>query len=552
MLEYLNHLKEIHTDDESRIALEKIETALTEKKYGLVWEEHEEEVDKKLVHNIPVFREIEDKKIVWDNTNDFNFLLEGDNLHSLKLLKKTHMGKIDVIYIDPPYNTGNKDFIYDDNYIGSDDGYRHSKWLSFMNERLVIAKELLSDEGVIFISIDDNEQAQLKLLCDEVFGIDNFVSLMPRITKKAGKNHGNNISKNHDYILIYMGNLHDCFEGIEPDESKYPFKDEYYEERGSYKLNQTLDYNSLWYNPKMDFEVEIDNKVYVPGSSYEKHLERHNGIHNSKDWVWRWSEAKINFGLKNDFIVTKNKRIYTKTYLNVTIGKEDNNYFIERKDREQKYSSLHFIENIFSNDNAKKDLAKILENPNDFDFPKPISLIETIVKMIKYKNATVLDFFAGSGTTGQAVMQLNKEDGGNRKYILCTNNENNICEKITYQRMKNIQKDLPHNLKYYKTEFIPKLSEDEEILSSKLLDYIKEMVELENMCEIDGNSRRIILSDEDLKMALSEMKEGGVLYIPSFVLLTNEINDSIDERKLEAVTIPDYYFTEELREVNEL
>lgn len=395
MLEYLNHLKEIHTDDESRIALEKIETALTEKKYGLVWEEHEEEVDKKLVHNIPVFREVEDKKIVADENVDFNFLLEGDNLHSLKLLEKTHKGKIDVIYIDPPYNTGNKDFIYNDTKIGEDDGYRHSKWLSFMNERLVIAKELLSDEGVIFISIDDNEQAQLKLLCDEVFGIDNFVSLMPRITKKAGKNHGNNISKNHDYILIYMGNLHDCFEGIKPDESKYPFKDEYYEERGSYKLNQTLDYNSLWYNPKMDFEVEIDNKVYVPGSSYEKHLERHNGIHNSKDWVWRWSEAKINFGLKNDFIVTKNKRIYTKTYLNVTIGKEDNNYFIERKDREQKYSSLHFIENIFSNDNAKKDLAKILENPNDFDFPKPISLIETIVKMIKYKNATVLDFFAG-------------------------------------------------------------------------------------------------------------------------------------------------------------
>ena len=138
MLEYLNHLKEIHTDDESRIALSKIETALTEKKYGLVWEEHEEEVDRKLVHNIPVFREVEDKKIIADENGDFNFLLEGDNLHSLKLLEKTHKGKVDVIYIDPPYNTGNKDFIYDDNYIGSDDGYRHSKWLSFMAERLKI------------------------------------------------------------------------------------------------------------------------------------------------------------------------------------------------------------------------------------------------------------------------------------------------------------------------------------------------------------------------------------------------------------------------------
>lgn len=141
MLAYLNHLKEIHTDDESRIALEKIETALTEKKYGLVWEEHEEEVDKTLVHNIPVFREVEEKKIVADENGDFNFLLEGDNLHSLKLLEKTHRGKIDVIYIDPPYNTKNKEFIYDDCMIGEDDGYRHSKWLSFMAERLKIAKE---------------------------------------------------------------------------------------------------------------------------------------------------------------------------------------------------------------------------------------------------------------------------------------------------------------------------------------------------------------------------------------------------------------------------
>lgn len=163
-------------------------------------------------------------------------------------------------------------------------------------------------------------------------------------------------------------------------------------------------------------------------------------------------------------------------------------------------------------------------------------------------------------------MELNKEDGGKRKFILCTNNENGIAENVCYKRIEKVIRGykytnrkkeidvegIPHNLKYYKTEFIPKLSEDEEILSSKLLDYIKEMVELENMCEIDGNSRRIILSDEDLKMALSEMKEGGVLYIPSFILLTNEIKDSIEERKLEVVTIPDYYFTEELREVSEL
>lgn len=191
MLEYINKLKEIHKDDESIIALEKIETALTEKKYGLVWEEHEEEVDKKLVHNIPVFTEIEERKIIADENEGFNFLLEGDNLHSLKLLEKTHKGKIDVIYIDPPYNTGSKDFIYDDNYIGVDDGYRHSKWLSFMNERLKIAKELLSEKGYIFISINNCEYAQLKIIMDDLFGEKNYIGTITWESTTQPINAGN-------------------------------------------------------------------------------------------------------------------------------------------------------------------------------------------------------------------------------------------------------------------------------------------------------------------------------------------------------------------------
>ena len=173
MLEYINKLKEIHKDDESIIALEKIETALTEKKYGLVWEEHEEEVDKKLVHNIPVFTEVEERKIIADENEGFNFLLEGDNLHSLKLLEKTHKGKIDVIYIDPPYNLGKDDFQYNDRFVGEDDGFKHSKWLSFISERLNLAYKLLSETGFIAISIDETEYAPLKLLCDDIFGEEN-------------------------------------------------------------------------------------------------------------------------------------------------------------------------------------------------------------------------------------------------------------------------------------------------------------------------------------------------------------------------------------------
>ena len=271
MLEYLNHLKEIHTDDESRIALGKIETALTEKKYGLVWEEHEEEVDKKLVHNIPVFREDEERKIVADENADFNFLLEGDNLHSLKLLEKTHKGKIDVIYIDPPYNTGNKDFIYDDNYIGSDDGYKHSKWLSFMNERLTITKELLSDDGIIFISIDDNEQAQLKLLCDEIFGENAFIN---KLVIKTGDVYGAKAAhiektfvKTKDYVLVYANEKNKFIDKIPLYDSLLDLYDPHYTHiiKNKTKLN-IVDYLKNNNDIKKEFEkynLKINKKISI-------------------------------------------------------------------------------------------------------------------------------------------------------------------------------------------------------------------------------------------------------------------------------------------------
>lgn len=558
MLEYLNHLKEIHTDDESRIALGKIETALTEKKYGLVWEEHEEEVDKQLVHNIPVFKEIEDKKIVRDNTTDFNFLLEGDNLHSLKLLDKTHKGNIDVIYIDPPYNTKNKEFVYDDNRVGLDDGFRHSKWLSFMGKRLDYAKNLLSDDGIIFINIDENEVHQLKILGDEIFGEDNFLG---EFIWKARSGKGGTtalISIEHESILCYAKNK--------------PEANFYMEIRVSdtEKTEQLRQWGQAIYRedrPTMFFPIffnNLDNKWCLPTKEelqnlYDNENKEFNDLYlnsliekyKKENWEsflpiidsrygrWRRGYDGIQELIDEELIISdgeKVKRIIPGGNITKTA-----------------VSSI-LPETLGTSANGTKEIKELFDNKKVFDTTKPLSLVKYLINLGTFnkKNANIIDYFAGSGTTGQAVMQLNKEDGGNRKYILCTNNENNICEKITYQRMKNIQEELPHNLKYYKTEFIPKLSEDEEILSSKLLDYIKEMVELENMCEIDGNSRRIILSDEDLSIALTEMEESGVLYIPSFILLTNEIKDSIEERKLEVVTIPDYYFTEELREVNEL
>ena len=208
MLAFLETLKDQHSDDESLMALGQIEKELKSKKYGLVWEKHEEEVDVQMRTHIPVFTEDASREIQGDpSTERYNFLLEGDNLHSLRLLEKTHRGKIDVIYIDPPYNTKNKDFVYDDCKIGDDDGFRHSKWISFMFVRLSIAKKLLSEHGCIFISIDDNEQATLKMLCDEIFGEDKFVALIPWRKRTAKSDVPFGISQDCESILCYANPL---------------------------------------------------------------------------------------------------------------------------------------------------------------------------------------------------------------------------------------------------------------------------------------------------------------------------------------------------------
>ncbi len=207
MLQFLKTIREEHKDDdEVLIALGEIENELNAKKYGLVWEKHEEAVDVQMRDNIPVFTECVEKEIN-TTTGGVNYLLEGDNLHSLRLLEKTHTGKIDLIYIDPPYNTGNKDFKYDDAFVDKTDLFSHSKWLSFMSERLLIAKRLLSEKGVIFISIDDNEEAALKLLCDEIFGNMCFVAKITWQNNYSLRNDAKGIPYETDNILVYSKSI---------------------------------------------------------------------------------------------------------------------------------------------------------------------------------------------------------------------------------------------------------------------------------------------------------------------------------------------------------
>ncbi|WP_120898869.1 site-specific DNA-methyltransferase [Helicobacter pylori] len=356
-----------------------------------------------------------------------HILIKGDNLDALKILKQSYSEKIKMIYIDPPYNTKNENFIYGDDFSQSNEevlkqldyskekldyiknlfGSKcHSGWLSFMYPRLLLAKDLLKQDGVIFISIDDNECAQLKLLCDEIFGEGNFVAEMPRLTKKAGKST-NQIAKNHDYVLCYQKNSIN-FKQIDIDENDYPLKDEFYNERGGYKLNQNLDYNSLQYNKKMDYEIVIGNEKFYAGG-LETYTERQKGNFGTIDWVWRWSKAKFDFGLVNGFVEVKNNRIYTKTYTKAKIS-DSKPYKIEYFNRTKNISSIEFLDNKYSNDMSNKKLQSIFNVKNIFDYSKPVELISFLIDQTTEKGDIILDFFAGSGTTAHAVLESNKSD----------------------------------------------------------------------------------------------------------------------------------------------
>lgn len=179
----------------------------TKKKYGLVWEDKPEEVEEQLRENLPVLKEVKDKAIINGEEHPNHILIEGDNLHALTALTFTHEGKIDVMYFDPPYNTGNKDFKYNDVFVDKEDSYRHSKWLSFMDKRLRIAKSLLSEKGVVFISIDDNEQSQLKLLCDSIFLETNFVGTFIWVKKKKGSHLSKTLRSMTEYVLCYSKSI---------------------------------------------------------------------------------------------------------------------------------------------------------------------------------------------------------------------------------------------------------------------------------------------------------------------------------------------------------
>ncbi len=529
-----------------------IEKDIKGKKYGLVFEEHREGIDELLENNLPVLTE--DTDLFIDNGGQMNFLIGGDNLASLKLLKKTHKGRIDLIYIDPPYNTGNKDFVYDDRFVDSNDTFRHSKWLSFMEKRLQIARNLLSENGVIFISIDDNEQSALKMLCDNVFGELNLITVFHwEKTQHFGRQKINSYL-NSEYVLAYAKRLVD---------SKIK---ELLVEKINSELTDAPLYNASNNEKVLTFPIDsvkfnISDGEYTNTTSDDYILLSPVVVKNHKNatelvlkFKSRWAQSTVNEEyLKGTTFWVKSEKFAIRTIYHQgksstvapksIIFTNNNNPFV---------ATNRFGEKVGVNENASAELNDIVAN-DIFSYPKPTSLITYLLSLCYNEadscfknNLTILDFFAGSGTTGHAVMKLNAEDGGSRKFILCTNNENSICRDVTYERIKRViaKEDYKASLKYFKVDYLPISDKLYYEYADELLLHIRELVELENGINFNGNAEiAIVLTETELDDFTQNIPETcKAIYVGHDVLPTEEQEKIFAKRIIKVNVIPEYYY----------
>lgn len=532
--------KKDYTKLEKDDLLKVIEKLESRKKYGLIWDEEKtkEQFEKESENALPVLKEVKSKEIKTDPSKPTNILIEGDNYHALSVLNYTHQGKIDVIYIDPPYNTGNKDFKYNDRFVDKEDSYRHSKWLSFMSKRLRLAKNLMKEDGVIFISIDDNEYAQLKLICDELFGEDNLETI---IWHKVADDSGRlkityRVRREHEYILVCYKNKDQVF--FKKFLSDRNYKNEYTnpdnDPRGPYKQGiistteaKSKETGKNFYSIKTPSGKIISRQWRFPKEEFER-LNNDNRIYYGKDGS----------SIPSEKVFINEQKATTPTTLFSDLGTAKTAGFE--------------IENIFGN--------------KPFTYPKPVTLIQHIIKIASDKDDLILDFMAGSGTTGHAVLQMNKEDKGKRNFILCTNNENNIATKVCYPRVVSVIKGyttpknekidgLGGNLKYYKTAFV-KNSISRDDLKMRITRECTEMLCLRegifdevkakpdyHIFEQNGRIMGVYYSMErdslaQLKKELDKMEGEKILYCFTFDPLGLDKNDFADWQGVSLEPIP--------------
>lgn len=512
---------------------------LEKKRYGLVWEDKEEDVAKRCDSELPLLKEDCTKEIICDSTLPYNIIIEGDNYHSLYALNFTHKKSIDVIYIDPPYNTGKKkEWKYNDCWVDENDTYRHSKWLSFMSKRLILARRLLKNEGVVFISIDDHELAQLKLLCDRIFGDTNFLGEI--IWETATDNNATQISIEHEYILCYARNSKAQKEWQIQSEKAGIIQEKYLELKKQYKtdINTIQKLLRAWIKSMKKSNVidlsgvshynYVDEKgVFYPGNSsntvYGEYT--YDIIHPKTGKVCRKPEKGYRWPATTFWDADKRG--------DVLWGKDE---MTIPKIKKRIETATELLKSYYYEDNRKatSDLTNMM-GKKVFNNPKSVRLLKKILKFTAKENSVVLDFFAGSGSIGQAVLELNKNLGGNRKFILCTNNENNICTEVTYPRIEKVIKGyssidgIPANLKYYTQTFVPVITSDND--KRELVNCSTEM-----LCITEDCFERLRNRDDhsDFSVFKNAKKQMAIIYDEDSIC---ECIDYLNERKSELKTI---------------
>ena len=450
--------KDLSNEDKSNL----LQLLKEKKTYGLVWEDSTEDAWEMMKDNIPVLKEDETKQILHGSKNPNHILIEGDNLNALIALSYTHEGGFDMMYFDPPYNTGNGDFTYNDKIVDEEDTFRHSKWLSFMAKRLRIARKLLSDSGVIFISIDDYSQAQLKVLCDSIFDTSsnpkhsNFVTTL--IWNKQHSQQQGLFKKYHEYVLVYAKN-------------KSLLKNVLTEADGLIEAGAMKKISSK--NPASTFAFPAGTKVEAPdGTTFSgtygdsEKVTVVEGPFTVKDGKtvfpivlsagWTQKKQMDSWFKGQETYDTKGQKI-VEFYFNST-GK------IKCRKQRGAITPNTFLPEFGMGSEQTSHLEDIMGKPGTFTNPKPVEMIKLFIEWFCPKNGKILDIFAGSGTTLEATMLMN-EDGGNRQCVLVTNNENNICEEVTFERNKRVIEGYTtsksekvegltnNNLRYYKIDF---------------------------------------------------------------------------------------------------
>lgn len=435
------------------------------KKYGLIWDEEKvkEQFEKDAVNALPVLKEVKGKEIADKNGGPVNILIEGDNYHALSVLNFTHQGKIDFIYIDPPYNTGARDWKYNNDYVDDSDSFRHSKWLSFMDKRLRLAKNLLKDDGVICVTIDDYELPRLWMNMEEIYGHDNHLGTLVIRNNPKGRMTKRKLSLVHEYALFF-GKTSESFVRklpVAPEDKTHNYQKD---EDGSWFLQvnlrkQGVDSSAVNKTGKLSdryYPIYFDPKTGQVSSIKKLPVEILPIDPTGQKRIWRRSKDVIDQMCKvGDLWVKKQTTNGYQVYYKFRGGLEG-----------QTPQSIWYDAEFSASEYGTSTLDKILGKREMFQYPKsPFAVMKSILSGTNDKDATILDFFAGSGTTGQAVLELNKQDGGSRRFILCTNNENNICDEVCYPRVKKVitgykgakdsdVKGLGGSLKYFKTKFV--------------------------------------------------------------------------------------------------